>query len=513
MTGRDQARGAAVPRIGHGARGIARCLLLSGVLSSCLSEPPAATGVETAASRFAAAWRTGDCDALLAMASGFVATTDTALDTATVWAGSCLRRTSRPLDALVTLAPVADAAPPRRATPRARLERGRTLHAIGDFGGAHSEFTHIISDFPRHSQRDEAVYYDGKALRRQGDLDAAVARFDAVLADDRSSPSRRGGAAYQLGLIASERGLVAEAAAWFEMVIDADPASASAFRAGVKRATISAIEGDCAGAESALLAFTASYPDPSQHPRLDLEHADLVRQCGDVDRAEPLYAALWTADSVVADDAGYALGRIAFGRARDADVVDDPIGDVLYGEARARFELLLSRFPDSNKATGARLYLGRIFIELREFEVALAQLARVLEDRASSSWESALYHVSWAQYVKGDLTGLRSAITGFEEVISLPGPSRFADDATYYRARAFMRTGQDAAALAAFEALEGDFPASSFLDNALYQRVVLSVSSGDCSSASGMRDRLHLEHPSSPYFADVDALVAACVSL
>lgn len=514
MTGCDHARGG--PSIGQRARVVARGLLLSGVLSSCLSEPPAASGDETAASRFAEAWRTGDCEGLLAMASGFVANTDAALDTATVWAGSCLRRTSRPLDALTTLASVADAAPPRRATPRARLERGRTLHAIGDFGGAHREFARIISDFPRHSQRDEAVYYDGKALRRAGDLVAAVGRFDEVFEDERSSLSRRLGAAYQLGLIASERGLVSEAASWFQAVEGGDPASSLAFRAGVKRATLPAIEGDCAAAESALLAFTASYPDPSRQPRLRLELADLVRRCGDEVRAEALYSALWTVfegDDSVADDAGYALGRIAFGRARDADLADDPSDDVLYGEARARFELLLSRFPESNKATGARLHLGRIFIELRAFEAAFAQLALVLDDRASSSWESALYYVSWAQYVKGDALALDAAIRGFEEVTQLPGPSRFADDAAYYRARAFMRTGQFVAAMAAFEAFERDFPSSVFLDNALYQRVVLSVSSGDCSSASGMRDRLHLEHPTSVFLTDADVLVSACVPL
>ena len=51
-----------------------------------------------------------------------------------------------------------------------------------------------------------------------------------------------------------------------------------------------------------------------------------------------------------------------------------------------------------------------------------------------------------------DLVSDALAITGFEEVINLPGPSRFADDATYYRARALMRTGQGAAASAALRA-------------------------------------------------------------
>ncbi|MBT9560524.1 MAG: tetratricopeptide repeat protein [Myxococcales bacterium] len=495
----------------RGARGV----LAAGALVGCLSEPPAASGDETVASRFAAAWRRGDCEAVLANASDFVAVTDAALDTATVWAGSCLRRLDRPLDALLAVAALADAAPPRHATPRALLERGRTLYAIGDFGGAHRELTRITDDFSRHSLRDDALYYDGKALRRAGDLDGAESRFESALADPGSTTLRRAGAYYQLGLIASARGLAADAAAWFEQAILEDPTSALAFRARVRIATLPAVSGDCAGAESALTDLLSDEDDPASANRLRLEHADLIRRCGEPDRAAPLYEALWAASDDaggVADDAGYALGRIAFGRARDADFADEPQDDVLYGEARALFELLLARFPDTAKASGARLHLGRIFIELRAYGAANVQLALVLGDRASGSWESALYHVSWAQYVKGDVVSLSAAVFGFDEVMALPGPSRFADDAAYYRARALMRTGRNDAAMAGFVALEADFPQSPFIDNAMFRMVVLSVSAGECSSASGARDRLRLEHPTSPYLADADAHVAACVS-
>jgi TolA-binding protein len=488
------------------------------LVGGCLSEPPAAAGADestsTMASTMASAYRRGDCAEVLRLAPAFSAASDVQLRVVTVWVGTCLRRVGEYVQSVEALTPVATATPPVLPTPRALLETGRAWSGATAFSEAHDAFDRLITGFPRHSLVDDANYYDGSALRRLRRYDEAVARFDAAEQSPRSTAFRRGGARYYRGVTNVARGRFDLAAADFGAAVDGSGDTPFAAKAAVALARLPFDEGDCSRGEASLVSLAQATVSTELSAAASLERARGVRGCGDDARAEALLVELQVqfATTASADDARFEWALIEFARARDADRIDDPTDKALYASARGRFEGFLVDYPLSRLGVAAHLHIGRSWVETRAYELALTEFQAVAAAVGSTYVDNAVYYSGLTRYLRRGAGDLDAALASFARVLELPGPSSYADDATYYRGRALDLLGRKAEARAAFEGLLARFASSPLRDNALFYVAALSVAAGDCAAALAAVGELRDAFPASTYVAQAELIVASCTT-
>jgi TolA-binding protein len=285
--------------------------------------------------------------------------------------------------------------------PLALAETGRLAYESGDLAAARAALERLLADFRDAPQRVSALYYLGWIARGQDKADEAGRYFDELVKQYPKDPLASD-AALQRGLawLAVER--YEEAAAAFDDLLkrfsDHARADLALFSKGVALARQQQWQ-PAAGAFRQYL---------ERHPKGDL-----------------------------ADRALYELAWCEKGQQRPND-------------AAARYEALLANHPDSSLALKARAELAELRFDAKDFERTIAELKQALEQTKDAALrEETLYRLVSAQFSKGDFAACAGT---FEQFAAEFPKSSLAPSAQFQAGESRMKLGDLQAARDRFAA-------------------------------------------------------------
>lgn len=342
-----------------------------------------------------------------------------------------LRESAALLDRLLERhaeSPLADAA---------RLERGRVWFDAGDHGRARRLFDEV-SGSQDAGLRDDADYWIGKCMLRQGDHAGAAARFAEAIGSHPSS-ELIAEMRYDRAVALSRAGEDRAAAAALEEFGRLHPEHAMAGDAMFTRASIEHGSGNYDVSIRLVREFLASHPEHALVPEAIFMLGENEYLVGRYDRAESVF--------------------------RDAMERFD--GDV--GE-RARFRLAM---------TLARL--GR-------FDEAEPHLLASTDGRRTrAAFRPALLALGDGYFARGDWERAEAALT---EYAALGPDEAEADDALLKLGLAQARQGRPLDALRPFEAVIDGFPESPHRAQAIFERGQAQVALGEWGEAKAAFERV-----------------------
>ena len=328
--------------------------------------------------------------------------------------------------------------------PVARLELGLARFDLGAYAEARDELKQVIAS-ARRDLHDDAAYWIGKCLLREGQHEMAVTAFDEAIArepDGALVPE----AMYDRAVALSRAGRAGEAA--------------GAFAAFGERFPGHELAGD------ALAARVAIAHDGGNH-------AEAVR----------------LADEFAAKFAGHALaGRTAFLGAEGVYLLGD------YKKAAGRFERFLAEYGDDGQAPRAACRLGMARFRLGDFGGA-EPLLRAAAERAKDDafFRPALLALGEGEFEAGDYAAASEAFARF---VALGDDSPNLGDALLRLGLARARMGEPKAAVGAFDTL---IKRGEHVAQARFERGQALVELGEADAARAEFETLLTESPGSRF--------------
>ena len=396
-------------------------------------------------------------------------------------------------DAAGAEAPLAAVPPGSRYARRAALALGRRAFDAGAWDEAVAFFSAARAPLADAPQDDalahEAVYYEGLALKRLGQLGEAELRLAAA-------HLRLPGGAYaepallEVGLLRYERRRYAEAADAFAALLDGAPQGPYAGEAARMLGESYAALGETEAARQAFArAETLGTATAETRAEVDFQDAYGRFRRGEYDEAPPalLRVAAQYPDSPRAPEALFWAGESAFRAGR-------------YARAQEILDGYLATYPGHRQADAGRYVLAWTHFRRRDYATAATAFERFLSAYQRGQSELVPYYADALLRLGDSYYALRR----FEDaravyaLVEAATPTRQgADYALFQTALAHNGQGQAAEATAALTRLVTEYPASDLLDEALVARAELRFARADYPAALADYQRVVAERPES----------------
>ncbi len=492
-------------------------------LTACAERSPLAGGDATADDRavkaIAEAYAARDCAAVEGLAASYETTSVERHQAVTYMFGRCFYLTGRYPQAATTLARISNLTPPGRLTDDALYFLGRSHYRLKAWPEAEAALLTYRERFDHQPYQDDALYFLGKIRLRVDEPDAALVIFDALMNDERSSPIRRAGAAYQSGK--AEVALIRldpdaadahrlAARAWFERILEDHLESIYADNAQYQLAALLYDEGRLLEAEAALLDFEARWPRSALSHLSLYKRGRIAEKLGDAQRALTLYEAYEAtfAGASFADNTRYRSGRVLLREAERLDDEGSSDATVAYAAAELTLASALTDFPDTLLAHRIGYFLGRARYAREAFSTAISAFALTLEHPESIYADNASYYTGRCLY---RLERYEDARARFALLPQTHPDSPYLDDAAYFSARSSAQQARWVEAAEAFEAFTLTFTLSPYLDNAFDQLTLALLALDDCEGALAALARMRAATPDSALIDAASArTLAAC---
>lgn len=340
------------------------------------------------------------------------------------------------------------------------LATAHGLQAAGDTGGALAAYTAFLKAHPAHPVRDEALFFYGMTLKRNGKRDKALTIFKELTNLTQTGYLSR--ALLQAGQIHYSRGEADKAAASYErMRKAAEPGSTEekealllsaqcryntkryAEAAADYRRILEAFPGDERSREVENLLLTSLWY-AARDGVVDLESLEAAVQAHP---RHPVTAHIrWR----------LGLGLLSAGRAE---------------AAAGQYRRLIEDFPGSKYAPGARHQLGRSLLAMGKGREAAAAFRAVLENHASGPYaRPSAQLLGAALALSGDS---RAAAGAFRDFLGRKDAGKDREGAMFGLAEALRRASDSRSAVAAYETLLKLFPGTAHAAAARYQAGLL----------------------------------------
>ncbi len=492
-------------------------LLLGLSMAGCLGEASplagTASGEDATLIEILEADARGDCPRVLRLADHFETRHPPRLDQVAFVVGRCLYRDDRLAEAATVLDRIAHS--PRRAYTRDALYLGaRARYRLGDLEAALGRFDALLACCPG-LRLDNATFYRARTLYRLDRLAEARAGFTALLEQPDATALYRSRSLYYTGKAlykgalggpdeAREAGLTG-AIEWYDRVLADFPDSSVADDAAHARGKALFRGRAFEAAREAFAAVVEDYPGGSAGARaayyLGRTHSELraydtaIAHLERFERAHPA--------SAFVDNARYHRGRAHY-RAGVANA--DPRE---FAAAGTVLDSLLSDFPRSFYADAAR-YFGARAAYRRDLRLdALPRFERVANTPTTSYADDGRYYAGMCEYHLGvdtaDSPRWEAAVAHFEGLGREHPTSRRLAASAYFGGRALTRLERLGLADAQFGRVIDEFPTSTYLDNAFRRRVEVRAAQGDCRGAFEALEAMRRRTPDSPLTARAEA--------
>lgn len=370
---------------------------------------------------------------------------------------------------------------------RIAFERGRWAQAAAHLGAA------VRMQEEADDLTAEALYLEGLALKREGQLDEAERRLAAV-AERRPESPYADAALLERGLLLYETRRAEEAARAFEALLERYPASDLAGEAARMMGEAYAALGDFARAEAAnRRAADLGTGSAELREEVAFQRGYALYQQGEfAAAAEQLEQAYRNGPS--APRAGEALfwaAESAFQRGQQGRAPALERAARLFGE-------FLERFPEHRQADAARYALAWTHFRRGDYAGAAAAFERFL-----ALYQPGSEAVPYTADARLRLADAYLALKRFDAAVAaygrIAGPG--ADYAAFQIGQAHANAGRTAEALAAYDRLLEAYPDSPLRAQAQYQKGALYFQQNSYERAIDEYRRVVEEHPGSPVAA------------
>lgn len=327
----------------------------------------------------------------------------------------------------------------RTGDPSVRLRMAEIQRSLGDPAWAAGALD-VVSGAPASAAAVQALnlldasgvpvdgYARGLALYRNVDYTAAEAAF---LSYRQAGGLRSAEAAFYLGAIAEDRGLMDDAMAWYTVTIEMDPSSGLADDALWWRASLRERSADLEGALRDLEQLAAAYPATEFGAEAGFRRGLLLYRDGQAAEAATAFASAPAADAEQRD-------RALYWQARALEADGRP------GEARVIFEALAAA-PEVDYYTlraAGPIAGGSTAIPSEEPDWAGIEewLQRETAEPVSSAFDGLVFDARWGQALELLAVGLEEEADA--QLEALLGTAGSDPAALYQLARAFRRVGR-----------------------------------------------------------------------